>query len=336
MNQYRILMVGCGVISTEWLDALKERRDCKIAAMVDINLAQAQQRRQEYGLDCELYSDFDTALKEVKPDIVIDLAYPGAHCDITLKSLAAGSHVFGEKPMCMNREEGAALLEAVKHTDRVFNVMQNRRYLPAIRALRHAVQSGMLGKIWMVCCEIYVNADLKSVRNQLPFPMLQDQAIHSFDAARFILGTDAKTVYCHSYNPVGSHYNGDGCGACIFEMKNDTVLVFNSVMDTNTMRTSWHAQWRIIGTKGTAVWNGVEEMPRAELLEEDGSIRKCVLDNPADWSRIPWFPGALDEMLHALEEGRISENNCIYNYGSVAMTFSAMESAQCRLKVDVK
>lgn len=336
MNPYKILLVGCGVISTEWLDALKGRTDCVVAAMVDMNPEAAKQRQEEYGIQCPIFTDFDTALKETAPDIVIDLAFPGAHCDITLKSLAAGAHVFGEKPMCMTRDEGATLLEAARNTDRVFNVMQNRRYMPPIRAMRHAVQSGQLGKIWMVCCEIYVNSDLRSVRNKLPYPMLQDQAIHSFDSARFILGADAQTVYCHSYNPEGSHYNGDGSGACIFEMSDGTVLVYNAVMDTNTMRTSWHSQWRIIGTKGTAFWNGFDDAAVAEFLNEDGTVERRPLETPTDWNGIPWFPGSVDEMFTALKEGRESESSCFGNYGSVAMTFSAIESAQTGLKVAVK
>ena len=253
-HPYRLLVVGCGLIAQEWLDVLQTREDCLIAGLADTNREAAEERRRAYGLTCPVYTDFDQALEAVRPHIVIDLAYPGAHCDLTLRSLAAGCHVFGEKPMCMSREEGAALLdetgtlepgipllEAVKTSGLAFNVMQNRRYLPGIRALRHAVRSGRLGKIWTVCCEIYVNSDLRSVRNQLPYPMLQDQAIHSFDSARFILGADAKTVYCHSYNPEGSHYRGDGSGACIFEMTDGSVLVYNAVMalTASPRRSSW-------------------------------------------------------------------------------------------------
>lgn len=330
------MIVGCGVISVEWLDALKERTDCVVTAMVDINRETAEKRRQEYGLSCPVYTDFDRALQEVKPDIVFDLAYPGAHCEITLKSLRTGCHVFGEKPMCMNRQEGELLLKEVEKGGPKFNVMQNRRFLPAVRALRHAVQSGMLGNIWMVNCEIYVNADLNSVRNQLPYPMLQDQAIHSFDSARFILGADAKDVYCHSYNPPGSHYHGDGCGACIFQMENGTVLVYNAVMDTNVCKTAWHSQWRVIGERGTALWNGFDAVPTAEFFGEDKKIRTVSLEVPKDWNQIPWFAGALDEMLSALKEGQESESSCMNNYGSVAMTFSAIESAKSGQRVLVK
>lgn len=335
-KKYRILIVGCGVISIEWLDVLAGRDDCEIAALVDINEESAREKKQTYKLESDIYTDFDTALAAVKPDIVIDLANAPAHCDIAMKSMAAGCHVFSEKPMCMSREEGAMLLETAAKTGLAFNVMQNRRFLPAIRAMRHSVQSGRLGKIWMVCSEIYVNADLKGGRNTLKFPMLQDQAIHSFDSARFILGADAKTVYCHSYNPEGSHYNGDGSGACIFEMDNGAVLVYNAVMDTNTMKTAWHSQWRIIGTKGTAVWNGFDEQAEAEFIGPDGTTERVKLPTPDDWDGISWFAGAINEMLCALKEGRESESVCTYNYGSVAMTFSAIESAVTGQRVDVK
>lgn len=335
-HPYRLLVVGCGLIAQEWLDVLQTREDCLIAGLADTNREAAEERRRAYGLTCPVYTDFDQALEAVRPHIVIDLAYPGAHCDLTLRSLAAGCHVFGEKPMCMSREEGAALLEAVKTSGLAFNVMQNRRYLPGIRALRHAVRSGRLGKIWTVCCEIYVNSDLRSVRNQLPYPMLQDQAIHSFDSARFILGADAKTVYCHSYNPEGSHYRGDGSGACIFEMTDGSVLVYNAVMDTNVLRTSWHSQWRIIGSRGTALWDGFDGLPTAELLAEDGAVERVRLEPPEEWNGLSWFAGAIDEMLGALREGRVSENSCLYNYGSVAMTLAAIESAQAGRRVAVE
>lgn len=333
---YRLLVVGCGVISDEWFEALKGREDIEVVAMVDIRPEAAKAQQDKFGISCPIYTDFDTALNEVKPDVVIDLANAPVHFYITKRSLEAGCHVFGEKPMCMNRAEGKELLDIVKKSGKVFNVMQNRRYLPGIRALRHAVQSGKLGKIWMVCCEIYVNADLKGGRNTLAYPMLQDQAIHSFDSARFILGTDAKTVYCHSYNPEGSHYNGDGSGACIFEMCDGTVLVYNAVMDTNVMKTAWHSQWRIIGTKGTAIWNGFDETAQAEILREDGSSEKVLLEMPPEWDQIPWFTGGVNEMICALKEGRMAETDCSTNYGSVAMTFAAIDSVERGEKVDVK
>ena len=325
----KLLFVGLGVIADEWLEALRQRDDITIVGVVvRKNGDAAKEKLASFGYESPVYTDFDTALAETKPDVVCDLAYAMQHREITLKSFAAGCSVFGEKPMCMTYEEGLELLIAAKESGLAFNIMENRRYLKGTRALRHAVTSGLLGDVWNVCCELYVNSDLRSVRNTLPYPMLQDQAIHSFDTARFILNANAVNVYCHSYNPKGSHYNGDGSGACIFGMSDGSVLTYNAVMDTNVMKTAWHSQWRVIGSKGTAFWNGFDALPQAELLQDDGSIVKCELEVPADWNGIEWFSGAIDEMISSLREGREADSSCFDNFESMKMMFGALRSAQ--------
>ena len=334
-KKFRVLVVGCGTISAEWLPVLAKREDCTVCGVADVRPEAAKARIAEYGIECPVYDSFDSAMEAEKPDIVVDLSFPMCHHDITVKALRAGCHVFGEKPMAMTREDAQDMMKTARECGLTYDVLQNRRFLPGIRALKHAVSSGMLGKIWMTCCEIYVNADLSSVRNTLPYPMLQDQAIHSFDSARFFLGTDAKTVYAHSYNPEGSPYNGDGSGACIFEMNDGSTLVFNAVMGTDYMKTPWHSQWRVIGQKGTAVWNGLDPVAHAEIRQEDGSIKAVDIEPSPDWNGIVWHEGAINEMFEDLKAGKESASSCYRNYGSVAMEFSALESIRLGGKAEV-
>ena len=122
--KYRLLIVGCGVISHEWFNAMKGRDDIEVAGMVDIRMEAAKAQQERYGISCPIYTDFDIALEEIKPDVVVDLANAPAHFSITKKSLEAGCHVFGEKPMCMTREEGAELLETVKKSGYAFGNFQ--------------------------------------------------------------------------------------------------------------------------------------------------------------------------------------------------------------------
>jgi predicted dehydrogenase len=123
------------------------------------------------------------------------------HSQIVIEALEAGCHVFGEKPMTLTREEALEMVKATDRTGKVYNVMQNRRYQKPVRALKELVDFGLLGDIWTINADIFVGEDLASIRNSLEFPMLQDNAIHTFDQARFITGQDPLSVYCHSYNP---------------------------------------------------------------------------------------------------------------------------------------
>ncbi|MDD4414931.1 MAG: Gfo/Idh/MocA family oxidoreductase [Oscillospiraceae bacterium] len=336
MKVYKTLMVGCGGIAHEWLPVLRDREDCKLIGVVDLHPEAARQKLEQYGIECPVYADFDPAIGAEKPDVVVDLTFPDCHHDITITALRAGCDVFGEKPMSMNREDALHMLDVAKESGRTYNVMQNRRFLAGIRGMREAVRSGLLGDIWNTCCEIYVNADLSGFRNTLPYPMLQDQAIHSFDSARFILGTDAKTVYAHTCRTPGTVYNGCNAGACIYEMADGSVLTFNAVMDTNFYKTTWHSQWRVIGNRGTAMWNGFDEKATAAVFREDGSIEKIILEAEEGWKGITCHAGVIDEMFCDLAAGRESQSSAFYNYGSMAMEFSALESIQKDDKVQVR
>ena len=333
--KYRTLVVGCGTISNPWIASLKNIEDCEIAALADINIDAARAKRDAFALDCQVYDSFDSALAETSPDLVCDLTYVACHHDVTVKALRSGAHVFGEKPMSISRKDSLAMLAAARESGKVYNVLQNRRYSKGIRGLREAVRSGLLGPIWMTCCEIYVNADLSGARNTLEYPMLQDQAIHSFDSARFILGADAKTVLAHSYNPVGSPYHGDGSGACIYEMTDGSTLVYNAVMGTNWLKTSWHSQWRVIGQFGTAVWNGFDQRATAEIMK-NGNIEHVTLEPDVAMSDDDWHSYAIAEMFSDLKAGKTCSLNCFDNYGSVAMEYSAIDSIKGGKKVAVE
>jgi predicted dehydrogenase len=159
--------------------------------------------------------------------------------------------------MTVSREEARLMLKASEETGKSYSVMQNRRYQKPVRALKELVDSGRLGRLWMVSADIFVPEDLASIRNLLEKPMLQDNAIHTFDQARFITGEDPVSVYCHSYNPIDSKYRGDAAGACIFEMSGGTVFVYNCVMGAEGCHTSWESSWRYHRQQRVCLWDGL-------------------------------------------------------------------------------
>lgn len=334
----KILMIGCGAIAHYWAEYTLQRQDAVISGIVDLNLERARAFAAQFSLSCPLYDNLDRALAEVAPDIVYDLTFVTTHREVVTKCLRAGCHVFGEKPMCISREEAQALVRASEETGKYYFVMQNRRYQKPVQALKELTASGRLGKIWMIKADIFVFEDLSSIRNLLEMPMLQDNAIHTFDQARFLLGQDARTVYCHSYNPPFSKYKGDAAGTCIFEMSGGAVFVYNCVMGIEGLSTSWEADWRIIGSRGTAVWDGFGS-PLAEVMKPEFSQRAEgayeTFEPQTAWKGSQQHYGSLEEMFAALLAGRPSATDCHDNYKSISMTFSAIESARKNQKIAV-
>lgn len=335
MENIKVLFVGCGAISRPWIEYTLSRKDTVISGIVELNIATADSVKQNYNINCPVFDNLDEALEKVKPDIVYDLTYVTTHSQIVVKALEAGCNVFGEKPMTVTREEALKMIQTSEKTNKVYNVMQNRRYQKPVQALKELVDSGILGNIWTINADIFVGEDLASIRNLLELPMLQDNAIHSFDQARFITGQDALSVYCHSYNPSESKYKGDAAGVCVFEMSKGAVFVYNCVMGTEGCNTSWESSWRIIGSKGSAVWDGFNE-PVAQIRIQGIPERRFETIKPqTKWDGGFQHLGCLEEMYDALIAGRKSQTDCHDNYKSISMVFSSIDSVKSGKKVKV-
>jgi predicted dehydrogenase len=336
MGKHRIVVAGCGGMSRLWLDYAQSREGIEIAALVDLHEETARSRAAERGLEVPVFTDLAEALSKVEADLVFDVTIPASHRAVVTTALEAGCHVFGEKPMAETWEDAKAIARVAERTGRRYAVMQNRRYNRQIRALRDLVAAGTVGKVGSIHADFFVGPHFGGFRDAMESPLIVDMAIHTFDQARFISGADPVSVYCHEYNPPGSWYRGNASAACIFEMSDGSVFTYRGSWCAEGFPTSWEADWRIVGSRGTARWDG-RSMPEAEIVDEaaePGFIRPVRrVEATTDWSGREGHPGCLDEMFAALEAGRPAETDCTDNLKSMAMVFGALESARTGRKV---
>ena len=96
---YTAAIVGAGFISTrKHLPAwLRLRRDVRVAAVCDLDLARAEAVRRQFGIPAA-YADFREMLEKERPDFVDVCTPPGAHADIAVAALQADANVLIEKP----------------------------------------------------------------------------------------------------------------------------------------------------------------------------------------------------------------------------------------------
>ena len=62
------------------------------------------------------FSNFETALAELKPDVVSINTLPDTHADFAIKAMEAGAHVFVEKPLADNAENAERVVATAKRT----------------------------------------------------------------------------------------------------------------------------------------------------------------------------------------------------------------------------
>jgi len=339
MSAYRVVVVGCGSMANVWVEDTKARQDVEIVALVDIKAEFAQAMADRHGLTCAIYTDVEHAIQETGANLVMDITIPSSHHHICTTALHHGCDVFGEKPMAATMEEARAIVALAEQTGRSLSVMQNRRYNANIRALRGLIDAGTIGRIGYIGADFFLAPHFGGFRDAMESPLILDMAIHTFDQARFLIGADPVSVYCHEFNPPGSWYAGNASAICIYEMSDGTVFCYRGSWCAEGAPTSWESAWRVTGELGTAVWDG-EHAPYAEIVgpgEQAGKFMRepTRIEAAVNWPGRSGHGGCLDEMFAALHEGRRAETDCRDNIKSMAMVLGALESARSGRKIDL-
>ena len=336
MKQHRIIVAGCGGMANAWLDEITIRENAEVSALVDVRREAAVEMAERRGLKVPCYENLEQALAETNANLVVDVTIPAAHKQIVTAALKSGCHVLGEKPIAETLQDAREVVQTADQTGRRYAVMQNRRYTKPIRTLRQLLADGKIGTIGSIHADFFIGPHFGGFREQMDSPLLVDMAIHTFDQARFLTGANAVSVYCHEYNPPGSWYEGNAAAVCIFEMSDGSAFTYQGSWCADGRPTSWDAQWRINGTKGSAEWDG-ESAPLLHIKEESSAqafihpVRTETAHNV--WGGREGHAGCLDEMFAALEENRPAETDCHDNMESMKMVFGALQSAASGQKI---
>ncbi len=336
MPRLKAIVAGAGSISRAWFPPLLDE-NIDVSAVVDLVPESARERVAEYGLKAESGSDLAAALERHRPDFVVDLTVPEAHCAVTCAALKAGCHVIGEKPMAASMNEARRMVSAADRAGRLYMVSQSRRYSARHASLRRVLAQGGLGQVTTLNCDFFMGCHFGGFRESMQSPLILDMAIHHFDLARMFSGADPVAVYAHEFNPAGSWYAGNVSAACVFEMSGGLVFNYRGSWCAEGLPTSWHGNWRIIGTRGTILYEG-DQPPFGETVSgKTGFMHKTrplTIREPV--MRHEGQHGALREFLSAIRGGPQPQGECHDNIKSLSMVFAAIESAVKQTRVSIR
>jgi len=109
MNTIKIGIIGCGNISSIYMENIPKFAQLELVACADLDLSRAQARAEQYGI-ARAYT-VEQLLSDADISLVINLTIPAAHAEVCLQALEAGKHVYVEKPLAVTREEGRRILD---------------------------------------------------------------------------------------------------------------------------------------------------------------------------------------------------------------------------------
>ncbi len=338
LSDFKIAVAGCGGMANTWVEYAKTRADSEIVALVDIKRDNAAIMKEKHDLSADIYEDLSQAIEDKEVNLVFDVTIPEVHKDIVTTALKAGCNVFGEKPMASSLEECREMLQAAQESEKMYAVMQNRRYLKDIRAFRELLAGGVIGTPGFITADFFLGPHFGGFRDVMDSPLILDMAIHTFDQARFLMGVDPVSVYCLEFNPPGSWYEGDAAAVATYEFSDGSVFSYRGSWCVEGVPTSWESTWRVTGSKGTAIWDG-HSKPYAEVVkpsvEDEFTSEFEKVAAKYSWDGREGHQGCLDEMFSALKEGRKAETDCTDNIKSMAMVFGALESSSNEKKINI-
>lgn len=333
----RVVQAGCGGMAQGWVERAKKKAGIEIVGLVDLRREAAEQTAAKYGLPASVvFNSLDEALAKAKPDAVFDITVPSAHHGVTMAALNAGCHVLGEKPLSDSMEHAREMCSAAERSKRLYMVTQNRRYMNTIHSARNGATGGTIGTLCSLDADFYLGAHFGGFRDAMDHVLILDMAIHHFDQARFLSGCDPLAVYCHEYNPHESWYKGGAAAVCIFEMTGGVTFTYRGSWAAEGFSTSWQADWRIVGTRGSIRWDG-DNAPKAQVVKNNEGFRREMsnVELPAVQLAYEGHDGVLDEFLTSLRSGTIPQTECHDNIKSLAMCFAAIESAKTKQRVEI-
>jgi len=333
---HKVLVVGCGNMANVWVEFVQEQSNIEIVGLVDIYESAALRLKNQFQLQCELFTDLETALKSTSPSIVFDITIPQSHYSVSTLALQYGCHVFSEKPLAEQLEQCKEIVALSNKLGRTHAVMQNRRFDPNIRALRNLIDYDIIGKVEMLHADFFIGAHFGGFRDEMEHPLLVDMAIHTFDQARYISQADPVSVYCHEFNTDSSWYKGNASAICIFEMSDGSVYSYRGSWSTEGATTSWEGNWRVNGSKGTIIWDG-QSAPYAEVVQTSSETEFIQaserINSTIQSPKYTFHKGCLAHLFQAIENNTVPETVCSDNLLSMAMVFAAVQSAKTNKKV---
>ncbi len=104
-------IIGAGNISSQYLTAMRAFPVLDIRGIADMRPAVADRKAAEFGVAARAV---DELLADDGIAIIVNLTIPRAHVAVGLRAVAAGKHVYGEKPLGISFAEGRKLVAAAK------------------------------------------------------------------------------------------------------------------------------------------------------------------------------------------------------------------------------
>jgi myo-inositol 2-dehydrogenase/D-chiro-inositol 1-dehydrogenase len=313
----RVGVIGVGMIGQAHIQRLShDLPGAQIVAVCDVEA----QRAVAVAADlpgCRTHATGQDLIADGGVDAVVVTSWGGTHEEFVLAAIAAGKQVFCEKPLATTQEACRRIIDAETAAGRrLVMVGFMRRYDEAYRALRAAVDGGVLGAPLFVHCA-HRNPSVPA--SYVEDMSITDTAVHEIDAMRWLLGDEivAVRVLAPRRNRHAERHLRDPLFV-LFEMSSGTLV---DVEVSVNIHYGYDIRCEVVGELGTAALADRNEI----IVRREGLAGGAV---PADWRQRfrRAYDAELREWLVAVAAGGTTGPSSWDGYAATAVADASLEA----------
>ena len=311
-------IIGGGMIAQFHAQAIEAMEGGKLGAIYARNSAQATKLASQFN--CKAYSDLSEFLADKSIDIVTIATPSGAHLEPVVAAAKAGKHILCEKPLEVTPSRIAEMISVCEQEGVVLAGIFNRRFNPAVTALKEAVDQGRFGRLTL--CD----AQIKWYRTQAYYDSgkwrgtwaldgggaLMNQSIHTIDLLLYLVGKVKRvsaSVACLTHENI----EVEDTAVAILEFENGALGTIQGA--TSCWSATGHpAEIQLCGNEGSVfmadehfrTWDFKKVLPEDALIKVNllQATAKGLGANDPKAINFLGHQRNFEDMVQALETGR--------------------------------
>jgi myo-inositol 2-dehydrogenase/D-chiro-inositol 1-dehydrogenase len=193
-NSLKIGLIGAGRIGLLHAEHLTSRiPSANVIMVTDVFEEAAKQCAERYAIP-SFEQNYHVVLEHPDIQAVVICSSTDTHARIIEEAAQAGKHIFCEKPIALDLASIDRALAAVEQTGVKLQIGFNRRFDANYRRVRQAVEQGDIGRPHLLHLVSYDPAPPPVAYIRVSGGIFLDMAIHDFDMARFLIGSEVDEI----------------------------------------------------------------------------------------------------------------------------------------------
>lgn len=282
-ESHSALVAGCGSIGQRHLRNLRGLGVTRLAAC-DPDAARTAEVAAELGIPT--FAEYRAALAATSPDVVFVCTPPSLHVDQARQAVAAGAHVFIEKPLASSLDGVDDLIASARAAKRVCQLGYNLRFDSGLKLVHDLVARGQIGRVLWARAEYgqYLpdwrpGRDYRSsysAQRRLGGGVLLDVS-HELDYVMWLLGRPTQVV--GMAGRVGAlDVDVDDCATVLLRFPGGA----QADVHVDFLQRDYSRSCKLAGEQGTIVWDfGAKEVRLFDAHKGSWEVRPYP-DGPND------------------------------------------------------